>query len=195
MRFWDVGTGRITLDGVDIRSLPIQTLRKHVTSMSQDTYLFDISVRDNIRFGAPGASDAAVFEAASAAGADGFIRELPQGYDTSCGERGARLSGGQRQRVAIARAFLHNPDVLVMDESVSSLDAENERILQDSLRSIRRGRTTLIIAHRLSTIRTADRIIVLDDGMVAESGTHEELLRRGGIYCTLVNDAAHGVVG
>ena len=193
-RFWDPAGGRVVLGGHDLRDLPLAALRERVAMVPQDVHLFDLSVRDNIRLGRPDATVEEVEQAARLAQADGFIRALPQGYDTPCGERGARLSGGQRQRIAIARAFLQDAPVLVMDEAVSNLDTESEQALQAAVRDLRRGRTTLIIAHRLSTIRSADRILMLEDGRAVETGRHEELALRGGPYARLVAAAVDGVL-
>lgn len=182
VRFWDPLQGRISIGGVDIRALPISVLRSLVAVVSQDVHLFDASIADNIRLGRPDASADDVREAARFAQADRFISALPDGYETQCGERGARLSGGQCQRIAIARAFLRDAPILVMDEAVSNLDTENERALQAAIAQLRRDRTVLIIAHRPSTIRSADRIVVLEDGTVAEEGRHEDLVVRGDSY-------------
>jgi ATP-binding cassette, subfamily C, bacterial CydC len=182
VRFWDPLQGKISIDGVDIRALPIGVLRSLVAVVPQDVHLFDASIADNIRLGKPDASDEAVREAARLAQADQFISALPDGYETHCGERGARLSGGQRQRIAIARAFLRDAPILVMDEAVSNLDTENEHALQAAIARLRRDRTVLIIAHRPSTIRSADRIVVLEDGVVSDVGRHEDLAGRGGAY-------------
>jgi ATP-binding cassette, subfamily C, bacterial CydC len=194
VRFWDPLQGRISIGGVDIRALPVSVLRSLVAVVSQDVHLFDASIADNIRLGRPDTSADAVREAARLAQADRFISALPDGYETQCGERGARLSGGQRQRIAIARAFLQDAPILVMDEAVSNLDTENEHALQAAIAQLRRDRTVLIIAHRPSTIRSADRIVVLEDGTVAEEGRHEELVVRGGAYVRVLVAAEAEVV-
>ncbi|WUI02905.1 thiol reductant ABC exporter subunit CydC [Spirillospora sp. NBC_00431] len=176
LRFWDAASGRVLIGGHDVRDLPLRALRAAVTLVPQEVYLFNLPVRENIRLARPSATDAEVEAAARAAIAHEFIAALPQGYDTPCGERGARLSGGQRQRIAIARALLNDAPVIVMDEAVSSLDAENEKAVQEAVASARAGHTMITIAHRLSTIRAADRVIFLDGGRVAGTGTHERLL-------------------
>lgn len=186
LRFWDVATGRISIGGRDIRDLPLAVLRRLVAYVPQDTHLFHETVADNIRLGAPDASMESVERVARLAQAHDFIRDLPNGYNTMCGERGARLSGGQRQRIAIARALLVDAPILVMDEASSSLDTENERLLQVAMDELRRTHAVLVIAHRLSTIRSADRIVVLDGGRVVEQGRHEDLVARSGIYAGLV---------
>ncbi|HXQ52663.1 MAG TPA: ABC transporter ATP-binding protein [Stellaceae bacterium] len=186
MRFWDPNEGTIRVGGCDIRELPIEALRRKVTLVPQDVYLFNGSVADNIRLGRPDASDAEIERAARLAQAHDFIAALPQGYATQCGERGTRLSGGQRQRIAIARAFLRDAPVLIMDEAVSNLDTESEEALRQAMHEVRRGRTVLIIAHRPSTIRSADRILMLEGGRIVEDGSHEALLARGGAYARFI---------
>ena len=153
--------------------------------MQQEVYLFSDTVANNIGYGRPGASREDIIEAAKLAGADSFIRDLPDGYDTYVGERGARLSGGQKQRISIARVFLKNPPVLILDEATSALDNESERYVQESLAELAKGRTTVTIAHRLSTVRNADRIIVLTEDGIAEEGTHDELIEKGGLYAAM----------
>ena len=186
-RFWDVQEGRIAIDSADIRDLPLEQLRTLITTVPQEIYLFNMSLRDNIRLGKPEASDAEVEEAARAALIHDFILGLPDGYDTSAGERGLQLSGGQKQRIAIARAILKDAPILILDEAMSSLDTENERLVQASLNNLRRGRTTLIVAHRLSTFRNADRLVVLKDGRVEETGNHEELVQKKGYYSRFIS--------
>ena len=186
LRFWDPAAGAVTLAGRDLRDFPLDRLRAQVSLVSQDTYLFHTTLRDNIRLGRPDAPPDAVEEAARLAHIHGFISRLPAGYDTVAGERGVQLSGGQRQRLAIARALLKDAPVLVLDEATSHLDAINEELIHQALARLVRGRTTLVIAHRLSTIRDADRIVVLDSGAVAEQGAHDELLRANGLYANLV---------
>ncbi|NXT37236.1 ABCB8 protein, partial [Pelecanoides urinatrix] len=186
-RFYEPTQGTITLDGHDISSLDPSWLRGQVIGfISQEPVLFGTTIMENIRFGKPGASDAEVYAAAQLANADGFIRSFPEGYDTVVGERGAALSGGQKQRIAIARALLKDPAVLILDEATSALDAQSEKAVQEALDRAVSGRTVLLIAHRLSTIQGADLIVVLAQGRVAEAGTHEELVRRGGLYAELI---------
>ena len=184
-RFWDPQRGRVMLDGVDIRSLRLADLRGGIGVVPQEPALFSGSIRENIAYARPGASDADVEAAARAAHAHEFIERLPQGYDTLVGERGVKLSGGQRQRVAIARAILKNPAVLILDEATSNLDTESERLIEDALGRLLIGRTTLIIAHRLSTVQRADRLVVVDRGRIVEEGTHSALLSLGGLYARL----------
>ena len=185
MRFYDPDMGRVTLDGRDLPSVTLRYLRRNVALVLQEPILFAASIRENIAYGRPGATDDEVRAAAAAAGAARFIEALPKGYDTQIGERGVSLSGGQRQRLSIARAFLQDAPVLIMDEPTSALDAETEAALLRTLEELKRGRTTIIIAHRLSTIRGADKILVLDEGQVVESGSHDELLIRHGRYARL----------
>lgn len=181
-RFYDVTAGRILIDGKDIRNLTLDSLRRNVGVVQQDVYLFAGSVYENIAYGRPGATREEVAEAARLAGAHDFIMEFPDGYDTYVGERGARLSGGQKQRISIARVFLKNPPILILDEATSALDNESERIVQQSLEQLARGRTTFTIAHRLTTIRGAQLILVLTEDGIAEQGTHAELMEKGGLY-------------
>jgi subfamily B ATP-binding cassette protein MsbA len=181
-RFYDTTAGRVLVDGTDVRRVTLASLRGAIALVSQEVSLFDDTVRGNIAYGRFGASDTEIVEAAKAAAADDFIRALPQGYDTMVGEQGVKLSGGQRQRVAIARAMLKNAPILLLDEATSALDTESERQVQAALKVLMRGRTTLVIAHRLSTVVDADLIYVIDAGRIVESGTHAELLARGGAY-------------
>ena len=181
-RFYDVTGGRITIDGKDVRTLGLKSLRSQIGMVQQDVYLFSGTIRENIAYGKPGASMEEIIEAAKRANIHDFIEELPDGYDTFVGERGARLSGGQKQRISIARVFLKNPPILVLDEATSALDNESERWIQQSLEELSEGRTTITIAHRLSTIRNADEIIVITEDGIAERGTHETLLKKNGIY-------------
>jgi ATP-binding cassette subfamily B protein len=184
-RLYDVGRGAITVGGVDLRDLSFKALSDLVGVVSQETYLFHESVRENLRFAKPDATDAEVEAAAEAARIHHVIAALPEGYDTVVGERGYRFSGGEKQRIAIARTILRNPPVLVLDEATSSLDTETERLVQEALDRLSEGRTTIAIAHRLSTVRDADQIVVLDRGRVVEVGRHEELILAGGRYTTL----------
>lgn len=186
LRFWDCESGSVSVGGIDVREMPQTELHRHVGFVSQDVYLFHASIRENLRLGRPDATDADIEAAAEAAAAWEFIAALPDGLETETGERGIQLSGGQRQRLAIARAFLVDPPILVLDEPVSNLDSENERAVTEAMSRLRQGRTTLIVAHRLSTIKTADRVVVLDHGRVAETGTHDELMASGRTYRDLV---------
>ena len=181
-RFYDVTGGRVTIDGVDVRKLTLESLRGHIGLVQQEVYLFCGSIKDNIAYGRPDATMDEIMDAAKKANIHDFIMELPDGYDTFVGERGTRLSGGQKQRISIARVFLKNPPILVLDEATSALDNESERYIQKSLEELAKDRTTITIAHRLSTIRNADEILVVADNGIAERGTHEELLAQGGIY-------------
>ncbi|MCY3887802.1 MAG: thiol reductant ABC exporter subunit CydC [Chloroflexi bacterium] len=196
MRFWDANAGTIAIGGHDVRQLPQHSLRELIAWVPQDIYLFNTSLRENIRMARPGATDAEVENAARTALAHEFITEMPRGYDTVAGERGVQMSGGQRQRIAIARALLKDSPVLVLDEAVSSLDTRNEQELNLALHAVRQGRATLVIAHRLSTIRSADRIVVLEGGRVVEQGVHDDLLAHGRVYRSLIaaqTEAAHRV--
>ena len=184
-RFYDVTEGSVKLDGIDVRKLKLKDLRRQIGIVQQDVYLFAGTVMDNIRYGKPEATDEEVICAAIAANAHEFIKNLPQGYDTDIGQRGVKLSGGQKQRLSIARVFLKNPPVLIFDEATSALDNESEKIVQNSLEKLAKNRTTFVIAHRLSTIRNAQRILVLTENGIEEEGTHEELLKKGGIYAGL----------
>ncbi len=186
-RLYDVERGRVTIDGHDVRDVTFASLASTVGVVSQETYLFHDTVRENLRFARPDASDEEIEEAARAARIHGLIASLPEGYDTVVGERGYRFSGGEKQRIAIARTILRNPPVLVLDEATSSLDTQTERAVQEALDRLAEGRTTIAIAHRLSTVRHADQIVVLDGGRLVEQGTHEELLELGGRYAALVS--------
>ncbi|WP_297963443.1 lipid A export permease/ATP-binding protein MsbA [uncultured Anaerovibrio sp.] len=186
-RFYDIDSGSISIDGYDVREVTTDSLREQIGLVPQETMLFSTSVMENIRYGRLDATDEEIIEAAKAANADEFIRELPEGYDTKIGERGLNLSGGQRQRLAIARAILKNPRVLILDEATSALDTESEKIVQDALDKLMVGRTSFVIAHRLSTIFNADQIYVVENGHVIEHGTHEELLANNGLYSNLYN--------
>lgn len=181
-RFYDVSSGSVRLDGVDVRKIRLHSLRSHIGVVQQDNYLFSGTVLHNIEYGRPGASREEIIAAAKLAGADAFISELPNGYDTFIGERGVKLSGGQKQRISIARVFLKDPPVLILDEATSALDNESERLVQQSLDKLAHGRTVFTIAHRLTTIRGADKILVLTSDGIAEQGSHEELIAKGGIY-------------
>ena len=181
-RFFDVTRGRLLIDGHDVRDLTVASLRSQIAIVTQDTILFNDTVRNNIAYGQPETSRERVEEAARAALAHDFIMALPEGYDTVIGERGLRLSGGERQRISIARAILKNAPILILDEATSALDTESESLVQSALQNLMTGRTVFVIAHRLSTVRRADRILVLENGMIADEGTHECLMARTGTY-------------
>lgn len=184
-RFYDTSAGSILIDGTDIKSVTIHSLRNNIGVVAQDVYLFSGSVRENIAYGKTNATEEEIVEAAKLAGAHDFISSLPEGYDTYVGERGVKLSGGQKQRISIARLFLKNPPILILDEATSALDNESEKLVQDSLEKLAHGRTTFTIAHRLTTIKNADRILVLTENGIEESGTHTELIEKGGLYSEL----------
>jgi ATP-binding cassette subfamily B protein len=180
--FWDVGSGKITLGGTDIRKIPLDDYQKQIAYVSQDNYLFDMSVMENIRLGDPKATDEQVMEAARSCGCHEFILGLENGYDTVCGGSGSHLSGGERQRISIARAMLKNAPIVILDEATAYTDPENEALVQRSVAKLVQGRTLLVIAHRLSTIASADQIILINDGRVEERGTQEELLASSELY-------------
>lgn len=184
-RFYDVTEGSVKIDGVDVRDVTLKSLRSNVGVVQQEVYLFSGTVLENILYGLPGADHDAAVAAAKLAGAHEFIEQLPNGYDTYVGERGVKLSGGQKQRISIARVFLKNPPILILDEATSALDNESEKLVQESLEKLAKGRTVLTIAHRLTTVKNADKILVLTKNGIEEQGTHEELMRKGGIYAGL----------
>lgn len=184
-RFYELTSGSIKIDGIDIHDVTLKSLRENIGIVQQDVYLFSGTIRENIAYGKPDATDDEIKEAARLAGADEFIEKLPHGYDTYTGERGVKLSGGQKQRISIARVFLKNPKILILDEATSALDNESEFIVQKSLERLAEGRTTLTVAHRLTTIKNADKILVITKNGIAESGTHEELTALGGIYANM----------
>lgn len=186
-RFYDVTAGKVTIDGKDVRDLTLKSLRNQIGMVQQDVYLFDGTIRENIAYGKPDATDEEIKEAARRANMDDFIMQLPEQYDTYVGEKGTRLSGGQKQRISIARVFLKNPPILIFDEATSALDNESERYIQKSLEELAKNRTTITIAHRLSTIKRSDEIIVITEDGIAERGTHETLLAKNGIYARYYN--------
>jgi subfamily B ATP-binding cassette protein MsbA len=186
-RFYDPTAGRVTIDGIDVRDVTLASLRDHIALVTQEPFLFDETIRANIVYARPGATDEEVETAARAAAAHDFIMDLPQGYETTVGEAGARLSGGQRQRIAIARAFLKDAPILLLDEATSALDTESEAQVQEALKRLMAGRTTILIAHRLSTVRGADRIYVVDKGRIVETGSHAALVRKRGLYARLAS--------
>ena len=186
-RFYDVDYGAIEIDGIDIRRIALRDLRSQIGIVLQEPVLFSGTIAENIGYGRPGSSFADIMAAARAANAHNFIMAKPDGYETQVGEKGAGLSGGERQRVSIARAILHNPRVLILDEATASVDVETELQIQEAIQRLVEGRTTVAIAHRLSTLRNADRLMVLDDGRIVESGTHAELMAKQGTFYELVN--------
>ena len=192
-RFYEVSEGAILLDGIDIRDMKLEDLRNNIGIVQQDVYLFAGTIMDNIRYGRPDATDEEVVRAAKNANAHEFIMSFPEGYDTDIGQRGVKLSGGQKQRLSIARVFLKNPPILIFDEATSALDNESERVVQQSLESLAKDRTTFVIAHRLTTIRNAKKILVLTEEGIAEQGSHEELIAKKGIYESLYFAARGGV--
>ena len=192
-RFYDVTGGKITIDGKDIRTLQLKSLRNHIGIVQQDVYMFYGTIKDNIAYGRPNASMDEIIAAAKRANIHDFISQLPEGYDTFVGERGTRLSGGQKQRISIARVFLKNPPILILDEATSALDNESERHIQKSLEELAKDRTTITIAHRLSTVRNADEIIVIDEEGIRERGTHKDLLEKNGLYAYYYNMQFEGL--
>jgi len=187
-RFYEIDSGRLSIDGIDIKDVTLESLRRNIGIVQQDVFLFNGTVRENIAYGTANASDQAIIEAAEKANAHDFILNLSEGYDTDIGERGVKLSGGQKQRVSIARSFLKNPPILILDEATSSLDNRSEKIIQESLEELAKGRTTLVVAHRLSTVINADQIIVLTESGIVERGKHNELIENGGEYAQLYNE-------
>lgn len=185
-RFYEASSGDILIDGRSIRDYKQESLRHHMSLVAQETVLFNDTIANNIALGKEGATREEIIEAAKVANAHNFIMESPEGYDTNIGDRGGKLSGGQRQRLSIARAVLKNPELLILDEATSALDTESEKLVQEALTTLLKGRTSVVIAHRLSTIHNADKIIVVDNGRIAEQGTHDELIALGGIYAHLI---------
>jgi ATP-binding cassette subfamily B protein len=184
-RFYEVNDGSVTIDGKDIRNFTLKSLRSHIGVVQQDVYMFSGTVKENIAYGKADATDEEIIKAAKDAGAHEFITQLPNGYDTYVGERGVKLSGGQKQRISIARVFLKNPEILILDEATSALDNESERLVQQSLERLAKGRTTITIAHRLTTIRNATHILVLTEDGIAEQGSHDELMKQNGLYADM----------
>lgn len=191
--FWDVKTGSITLGGRDLKDIPLQQLYEQTAFVSQDNYLFDDTVRENIRMGRLNATDAEVEAAAHAAGCDSFIGELPHGYDTMVGGGGASLSGGERQRISIARAMLKDAPIVILDEATANVDPENEDRLQKAIEALTRDKTIIMIAHRLKTVRRADQILVVDNGQIVQRGTHDELMGQDGIYRRFISGRKQAV--
>ena len=193
-RFYDVNEGQVTIDNQDVSKITLNTLRGQIGIVQQDVFLFYGTIKDNIAYGRPGASNEEIIEAAKKANIHNFILSLDEGYDALVGERGVKLSGGQKQRIAIARVFLKNPPILILDEATSALDNENELAIQNSIEILAKGRTTLIIAHRLSTIKNADEILVMTDQGIAERGSHEQLLSIDGLYNKLYHAQFKGYI-
>lgn len=181
-RLYDPASGTIRIDGLDIRDVKIESLRSQIGIVTQDTYIFNASIRENLLYSKPDAGDDEIVQACKIANIHDFIMTLPQGYDTIVGERGTKLSGGEKQRISIARAVLKNPRIIILDEATSSLDSLSERLIQDAIKPLLAGRTSIVIAHRLSTIIAADQILVMDQGRIVQRGTHEELVMRPGLY-------------
>ncbi|MBQ3833952.1 MAG: ATP-binding cassette domain-containing protein [Elusimicrobia bacterium] len=187
LRFYDVNSGEILVDGTNIKNIQIKSLRDKIGTVSQDVFLFNNTIKYNISYGKLDATDEEIEAAAKAANAHKFISNLPEGYNTLIGERGMKLSGGEKQRIAIARAMLKNPPILVLDEATSALDSESEKLVQEAIENLMKNRTVILIAHRLATVRNADKIVVIDRGTIAETGTHTELLAKNGVYAKLCN--------